>query len=130
MSGSGVSSTDGSPQVTQPLMMGYVAGDTVLGYRTDQNARFPRNPPTQRIVMATNASGLAVWTFATPYQAGVTPVISLAKVNATGDVINLDITAISNTSVTVKASKSVVSLGTLSISVVAAISVHIKADQP
>jgi len=127
---SGVSAFDGSPQATQPFETGYVAGDSVVGYRQGANARFPRNPPTQRAVMQTNAAGVAVWTFPTPYAAGVVPVISLAKVNPSADMINLDITAVTNLAVTVRASKMTVALGVLTLSVPATLSIHMKADQP
>lgn len=78
----------------------YVRGDGSL-------ATLPVPQTIQRLRVQTDASGNYTWTLPTPYGAGVIPVVSAVAENAsTSTPFNVQITSVSNTSVTVKVLRS------------------------
>lgn len=87
-------------------------------------------------IITTNTSGVATWTYSTPFAAGVTPVISATAQQAAGVIAEVQITAVSNTScsilVTRTAAITVALLGLtiLQIAGAAATTVHVTASEP
>lgn len=97
----------------------------------------PGNPAVSQLRMRaqTNTSGVYVWTFATSFAAGITPVIGLAvEDSAAGVTWGHQITAISNTSVTIQLSKStavtVLSISVLGVATTPQAYVHLTAIAP
>jgi hypothetical protein len=84
----------------------------------------------QRTVATTDANGLFTWTFPTPYAAGITPVCSADVQDASADTITVKITAVSNTAVTVKATKPTMLGVVLSTSAAAQAKIHLTAMPP
>lgn len=60
---------------------------------------------SQRTRAQTNTSGVYTWTFPTPFGAGVTPIIEVSVEDNSSSAWNHQITAISNTSVTIQLGK-------------------------
>lgn len=89
------------------------------------------NKPTivtaQKLRVQTNSSGTYTWTFPTPYATGTLPIVSASGEDATTGLTNLQITAISNTSVTVQSYRITSALGILSLSSTPQIYVHLMA---
>lgn len=87
-------------------------------------------------IITTNTSGVATWTYSTPFAAGVTPVISATAQQAAGVIAEVQITAVSNTScsilVTRTAAITVALLGLtiLQIAGAASTNVHLTASEP
>jgi hypothetical protein len=138
---SGFSGSDTSPDATQPLQKGYRDGDSVVGFRDNLNARFPRLPPTQRAVVTTltaagtgaNAGvkvGQAKWVFPNPYAAGVKPVITIAVESATGTAPDFKIVEATNTYVIIEVTQTVLNLTVLNINGYGAATVHLTANIP
>lgn len=75
----------------------------------------------QRTRAQSDTAGVLIWTFPVAYAGGVTPVVSVAVEDATAATWNVQITAISNTSVTVQLAKNTVTsiLGVSVVSVAA-----------
>lgn len=61
---------------------------------------FARGQQSKRVL--TNASGVATWQFATPYPAGAIPICTWMVENTAAQPMSVDITAISNTAMTIK----------------------------
>lgn len=71
--------------------------------------------PVQRAMVMTDSSGNATWTYPIAYTASTTPVVSAVVEDATGALSNVQITAKSNTSVSIHAMKVTSALGILSL---------------
>lgn len=93
------------------------------------------NKPTiqaiQRVRAQTDASGNYTWTYPNAYASGTIPVIGNTLEDGTANAItNIQITAISNTSVTVRVARSVPVLGILNFSTNPQVYVHLTAVTP
>lgn len=82
----------------------------------------------------TNTSGDYTWTFPTPYDAGVTPrIVAVTELNTT-DIMNVNLTSLSNTSVTVHCTRTtplvVLAINVLGVSSSPQCFVHLYADSP
>lgn len=89
----------------------------------------------QRTRAQTNTSGVLTWTFPSAYGGGVTPIISLTVEDATAGVTwNDQITAISNTSVTIQLTKTtavtVLGISVLGVAATPQAFVHLMAVAP
>jgi hypothetical protein len=102
----------------------------------DTGAAGPAGTAVQRIRVQTDINGRYVWTFPTPYPAGVVPVIGLTVQDATaGNVVfNHKLLAVTNTSVTIQLAKvttiSVAGVGVLGFDTNPQAFVHITAVAP
>lgn len=82
----------------------------------------------QRVRVQTNGTGGYTWTFPTAFSASTTPVIEVTPEDATSAAsTDVRITAVSNTSVTIQASRLTTVLGLLSLNSTPQIYVHITA---
>lgn len=84
----------------------------------------------QRTTVTTDANGNAVWTFPTAYSAGVVPICSCDVQDASTDMVTAKITALTNTAVTIKATKPALVLSLLNIQAAASVKVHLTAMPP
>lgn len=84
----------------------------------------------QRTRVTTNAQGVATWTFPAPYPAGTLPVITALVQDTTADLISVKATALTNTSVTLRASKPALVLAVLNINAAASVTIHLQASPP
>lgn len=98
----------------------------------------PPGPPavSRAAIVTTNTAGVATWVYATPFPAGVTPIISATAQQAAGVIAEVQITAVSNTQcsilVTRTAAITVALLGLtiLQIAGAASTQVHLSATAP
>lgn len=81
----------------------------------------------QRTRVTADASGNYTWTFPTAYASGQAPIVSVVAEDSSGSLSNVQITAVSNTSVTIHAGKITSALGILSLASNASIPVDITA---
>lgn len=77
----------------------------------------------QRTILTTDPSGIATWTFPTPYAAGVIPTPTFAVQDASVDAITVKFPAISNTGLTLKAQKLLLNL--LGLQNAAGVRIHV-----
>lgn len=88
----------------------------------------------QRVRAQTNTSGVYTWTFPSAYGSGTTPVISLTVEDGTSSTWNHQVTAISNTSVTIQLQKTnavtILGISVLGIAATPQAYVHLTAVAP
>lgn len=94
----------------------------------------PSIQATQRIRAQTNASGVYVWSYPTAYSSGTVPVISLSVEDGSASSWDHQITAISNTSVTIQLVKvtpvTILGISVLGVSSSPQAYVHLTATSP
>lgn len=106
-------------------------GDTgATGPKGDNGAAGKDAAQMQRTIQTTGQDGTYTWTFPNPYPAGTIPVASADVQDASADTITVKITAISNTAMTVKATKPVIVLTLLNSQAAASVKVHLTALAP
>jgi hypothetical protein len=87
-------------------------------------------PQIQRTILTTDSNGVATWTFPSAYSAGVKPVGSADVEDTSADTVTVKITNITNTTMTVKATKPVILLTLLNTQAAASVRVHLTAMAP
>lgn len=92
---------------------------------------FIRETYNQRVRAQTNSSGTYTWTYTNAYASGTTPIIAaVAEDSSGGALTNVQITSISNTSVTVQARRVSTILGVLTLTTNPQVYVHLRAVGP
>lgn len=83
----------------------------------------------QKNIATTNSSGVYTWTFSTAFPGGYTPTITATAVNATSGVqTNVQLTAVSNTAVSVQANNITAVLGILGLTSASSVVIHMTAQ--
>lgn len=86
-------------------------------------------PLRQSTVMMTT-NGTAVWTFPTPFAAGVIPTPSITVEDATGDLLSAKLLVLNNTTMSVRVLKLAAVLGVLGLSTNANVKLHLSVAAP
>jgi hypothetical protein len=84
----------------------------------------------QRAIVTAGTDGTYVWTYPTAYPAGTVPIGSADVQDASADTITVKITAITNTAMTVKATKPVLVLTLLNAQAAASVKLHLMVMAP
>lgn len=123
-----------SSGVTQIANKPSLAAVALSGQYSDLSGA-PTVQSIQRTRAQTNAAGALTWTFPSAYGGGITPIVALAVEDATAGVSwNQQITAISNTSVTIQLTKTtavtVLGVSVLGVAATPQAFVHLMAVAP
>lgn len=106
----------------------YLASSTASGIMSSTDkVKLDSLVKVQRTRVTTDSSGNYTWTFPTAYASGQPPIVSVVGEDSSSALSNVQITSISNTSVTVHAGKITSALGILSLTSNATIPIDLTA---